>query len=173
MLVIADNSPLRYLIVIDCVHVLPVLFGRILLPTAVVEELQHPHTPAVVRAWMTHPPACLEVRAITGEPDVTVAELEVGEQEAIVLARELHADLLLIDDGKGREIAFEQGLHRMGTVGVLEQAAISGLVDFPTVIARLLQTNFRITADIINDALARDAARKAAAEEPPPDPQET
>ena len=173
MLVIADNSPLRYLIVIDCVHVLPVLFGRVLLPVAVVEELQHPHTPAVVRAWMTRPPAWLEVRAITGAPDVSVAELEAGEQEAIVLARELHADLLLIDDGKGREIAFGQGLRPMGTVGVLEQAAISGLVDFPTVIARLLHTNFRITADIINDALARDAARKAAAQGRPPNPQET
>src|ERR1044072_6870374 len=118
MLVIADNSPLRYLIVIDCVHVLPVLFGRILLPTAVVEELQHPHTPAVVRTWMTHPPAWLEVRAITGARDATVAELEAGEQEAIVLARELHADLLLIDDGKGRDITFGQGLRPMGTVGV-------------------------------------------------------
>jgi predicted nucleic acid-binding protein len=170
MLVITDNSPLRYLIVIDCVHVLPVLFGRILLPTAVVEELQHPHTPA---AWMTHPPAWLEVRAITGAPDVSVAELEAGEQEAIVLARELHADLLLIDDGKGRDITFAQGLRPMGTVGVLEQAAIRGLVDFPTVIARLLRTNFRITADIITDALARDAARKAAAQEHPPDTQET
>ncbi len=173
MLVIADNSPLRYLIVIDCVHVLPVLFGRILLPTAVVEELQHPHTPAVVWAWMTHPPAWLEVRAITGAPDMTVAELEAGEQEAIVLARELHADLLLIDDGKGRDIALGQGLRRMGTVGVLEQAALRGLVDLPTVMARLLQTNFRIASVIIRDALARDAARKAAAEEPPPAPQGT
>ena len=160
MLVVADNSPLRYLRVLDCAHVLPVLFERILIPHAVLGELQHPKTPAVVRTWLADPPAWLEVRSIVGRPDVALSTLESGEQEAIVLAQELHADILLVDDGKARDLAIQRGLRVMGTVGILEQAAARGLVDLPEVLTRLLTTNFRILHTIINDALARDAARK-------------
>jgi hypothetical protein len=42
MLVVADNSPLRYLRVLDCAHVLPVLFGRILIPQAVMGNCSTP-----------------------------------------------------------------------------------------------------------------------------------
>ena len=160
MLVVSDNSPVRYLLVLDCTHVLPVLFGRILIPRAVLGELQHPHTPAVVRTWLADPPAWLEVRPIVGRPEGALSTLESGEQEAIVLAQELHADILLVDDGKARDLAIQRGLRAMGTVGVLEQAAARGLVDLPEVLTRLLTTNFRILRTIINDALTRDAERK-------------
>jgi predicted nucleic acid-binding protein len=146
--------------VLDCAHVLPILFGRIFIPRAVAEELQHPNTPAVVRAWLADPPAWLKVRPLVGRPDAALATLEAGEQEAIVLAQELQADILLVDDGKARDLAIQQGLRVMGTVGVLEQAAARGLVDLPEVLARLLTTNFRILRAIIDDALARDAERK-------------
>jgi len=89
-----------------------------------------------------------------------LSTLESGEQEAIVLAQELHADILLVDDGKARDLAIQRGLRAMGTVGVLEQAAARGLVDLPEVLTRLLTTNFRILRTIINDALTRDAERK-------------
>jgi hypothetical protein len=56
MLVVSDNLPIRYLRVLDCAHVLPVLLGRILSPRAVLRELQHPHTPAVVRTWLADLP---------------------------------------------------------------------------------------------------------------------
>src|SRR5688500_9472156 len=127
MLVVADNSPLRYLRVLDCTQVLPVLFGRILIPPAVLRELQHPKAPTVVRIWLADPPSWLEVRPTIGRPDVGLSTLESGEQEAIILAQELHADILLVDDGKARDVAIQRGLRVMGTVGVLEQAAIRGL----------------------------------------------
>jgi predicted nucleic acid-binding protein len=110
MLVVADSSPVRYLRVLDCIHVLPVLFERLLIPQAVLRELQHSHTPAVVRTWMAARPPWLEVRPILGQPDATVARLEAGEQEASVLAQELQADILLVDDGKARDVAIAQGL---------------------------------------------------------------
>jgi hypothetical protein len=47
----------------------------------------------------------------------------------------------------------------MGTVGVLEQAAIRGLVGLPEVLTRLVTTNFRILPSIITEVLARDAER--------------
>jgi predicted nucleic acid-binding protein len=165
MLVVSDNSPVRYLRLLDCTHVLPILFGRILIPRAVVEELQHPHTPAVVRTWLADPPAWLEVRPIVRQPDAAFSTLEAGEREAIVLAQELRANILLVDDGKARDLAIQQGLRIMGTVGVLEQAAAHGLVDLPEVLARLLTTNFRILRVIIDEALTRDTERKRQAQE--------
>jgi len=84
-----------------------------------------------VRTWLADPPAWLEVRPIVGRPDAVLATLEAGEQEAIVLAQELHANILLVDDGKARDLAIQQGLRVMGTVGVLEQATAKGLVDLP------------------------------------------
>ena len=160
MLVVSDNSPVRYLRVLACDHVLPVLFGRVLIPHAVLRELQHPHTPVVVRTWMAAPPTWLEVHPVIGPPDAGLARLEAGEQEAIVLAQELQADIVLIDDGKARDLAMARGLRAMGTIGVLEQAAVQGLVDLPEVLARLLTTNFRILHSIVNEILARDAERK-------------
>jgi predicted nucleic acid-binding protein len=49
IVVVADTSPLNYLIQIWCQHIMPVLFERLLLPVAVMTELDHPGTPAVVR----------------------------------------------------------------------------------------------------------------------------
>ena len=77
----------------------------------------------------------------------------------------------LLDDRKARDAATRRALRVMGTVGILEQAAIRGLLDLPDVCARLRATNFRIHDAILQSALARDAARKAAAREPPPAPQ--
>ena len=56
MRVIADTTPLRYLVVLGHVDLLPALFGQILTPPAVAGELYHPKAPAVVRAWIAHLP---------------------------------------------------------------------------------------------------------------------
>jgi predicted nucleic acid-binding protein len=69
MRVIADNTPLRYLILLGYVDILPALYGQVILPRAVVTELQHPKTPPVVRAWIARPPAWIEVRQATGSAD--------------------------------------------------------------------------------------------------------
>ena len=59
MIVIADSTPLNYLILIHQVDLLPQLFDRILIPPAVFEELQHQETPGVVRRWVSDPPLWL------------------------------------------------------------------------------------------------------------------
>jgi predicted nucleic acid-binding protein len=86
----------------------------VLIPHAVLHALPHPHTPAVVRTWIATPPAWLELRPVVGQPDAALAALEAGEQEAIVLAQELLADILLVDDGKARDVAIARGLRVMG-----------------------------------------------------------
>ena len=90
----------------------------------------------------------------------------------LVLLTSYLANLVLLDDREARKAAIRRALRVMGTLGVLEQAAIHGFIDLPEVCARLLRTNFRIKDDIIQSALARDAARKAAVQEQPPETQE-
>lgn len=157
MRVIADSTPLRYLIVLGYADILPALFGQVSIPQAVLHELQHPHAPAVVRAWLTHPPAWLDIKQTARASAADLAALDAGERDAILLAQELHADLLLVDEGAARAAAAQRGIRKMGTVGVLEQAALRGLVNLPEALARLQRTNFRISAEIIAALLARDA----------------
>jgi hypothetical protein len=48
----------------------------------------------------------------------------------------------------------------VGTIGLLEQAAARGLIELPSVLARLRQTNARLDPELIRAALARDQARQ-------------
>jgi predicted nucleic acid-binding protein len=160
MRVITDNTPLRYLILLGYVDILPALYGRVIVPAAVVTELQHPKTPAAVRAWMAHPPAWIERRQTTTSADAALATLDAGEREAILLMHELNADLLLIDEGDGYSAATQRGLRCLRTVGLLDYAGQEGLVDIPEALARLRRTNFRIRPAVLDEVLARDAERR-------------
>jgi predicted nucleic acid-binding protein len=59
MKVVADASPLNYLVLINAEHVLPKLFGEVLVPAAVIQELTHVRTPTKVREWASAPPTWL------------------------------------------------------------------------------------------------------------------
>jgi predicted nucleic acid-binding protein len=160
MLVVADSSPLHYLVLIDHAAILPALFGRVLIPPIVAEELQRSRTPAPVRAWISSPPEWLEVRLPYQRPEAVLLRLGAGEREAIVLAQEVQATLLLMDDLEGREEAPRRAVSVMGTLRVLELAAERGLLDLPTALTKLLTTSFYMPATIVREILARDAARK-------------
>ena len=59
--IVADTTPLNYLVLIQATDILPELYRMVLIPPAVKAELAHANTPAVVRAWISRPPAWLEV----------------------------------------------------------------------------------------------------------------
>jgi predicted nucleic acid-binding protein len=145
MIVVADTSPLNYLLLIEEIDLLPTLFGTILIPQAVFQELQHPRTSQQVKDWMTHPPAWLELRSVTSVPSAAIMALDPGEREAIQLALELEISTVLIDEATGRKYAEELHLEVRGTLGVLERGARLGLTQFRPALARLEQTNFRIS----------------------------
>jgi predicted nucleic acid-binding protein len=128
MIVVADTSPLRYLVVIEHDHLLPKLYGRVLIPPAVAEELNHESTPKVVRVWLAGPPSWLEIRQPTHtlQPEV---DLDRGEREAIALAEEVAADLLLIDEWDARMEAERRLLRAVGTLRVLADGAIRGFTN--------------------------------------------
>lgn len=160
MLVVADSSPLHYLVLIEAIEVLPALYRRVIAPPIVMEELAHPHTPHAVRRWITQPPAWGEVRQPLQPHAEPLPNLDAGESQAIRLAQGLKADLLLIDEEDGRRVAQQHALTVLGTLGVLARAAELGLQDLPVALAKLRATNFRVTEAIIQRLLTREAERK-------------
>lgn len=76
--VIADTGPIFYLLSIDQIEVLPQLFGRILLPEAVYEELGHPAAPDAIRNWAASLPPWTEVVAVEALADPALDRLGKG-----------------------------------------------------------------------------------------------
>ncbi len=144
MVVVADTSPINYLILIDQIEILPRLYNRILIPPAVLAELKHPVAPE---------PGWLEV--LTPKSVVNVARLDLGESEAIALAAEMKAEVLLIDEQAGRQEAARRGLKAAGTLPVLDEADQAGCVNFEVAVARLCQTSFRVSQGVLAEIRLR------------------
>lgn len=103
MIAVSDTSPINYLILIGDAHLLEKLYGRVMIPQAVLTELQAEGAPAPVQEWTANPPGWVEVREVP-DPDPTLA-LDPGEREAITLAQRVKADVILLDEHGGREAA--------------------------------------------------------------------
>ncbi len=159
MIVISDTSPLNYLILLDADHVLPKLFGQVIVPPQVLAEMQHVKSPQKTKAWATKPPAWLEVRA--PQKFQVLEGLDDAESAAIAIAQELHADRLLIDERDGNAVAIRLGLKTAGTLAVLELAASHSLLSLSVAIAALQNTSFHAPQQLYTEMLQRDAARKS------------
>jgi predicted nucleic acid-binding protein len=159
MIVVADTSPINYLVLIGHIEVLPYFFGRILIPPSVWDELLDVHTPEVVRVWVARAPAWLEVRPLIGVPDPSLNFLDRGESEAIALAEELHADRLIADESLARIEAVRRKLLVIGTLGVLRNAVRAGLLSLPEALLKLQETSFYVAPELIRSLLAEDDER--------------
>jgi len=155
LLVIADTSPVRYLIQIGHINLLAGLFGKVMLPSIVSDELRHPSAPAAVRAWIAQPPDWVEVAPAPDLDDPTLNALDPGERSAIALGLLLEADLILIDDRKGAAAARAKGFEVTGTLGILDLAARRGLVDLKDATERLRRTNFRYRPEMLRTLLTK------------------
>ncbi|MBI3492741.1 MAG: DUF3368 domain-containing protein [Acidobacteria bacterium] len=160
MIVVADASPLRYLILIEHAHVLPALYGRVIVPPAVVSELTQKRSPEPVRIWLSNRPDWLQVRAPMRALDSLRTVLGAGERDAIALAAEISADALLIDDWDARQEAHRLGIPVMGTLRVLADASEHGFADLVVAFDRLRQTNFR-ARDQLLDQLVKHTKRQS------------
>jgi predicted nucleic acid-binding protein len=129
MIIVSDTSPIINLAVIGQLSLLQKLYGTVVVPQAVYEEIviegagQAGATEVAQADW-------IEIKGITNRPLVTSleGELDIGEAEAIVLAVELKADLLLIDERKGRIVANRLGVNSIGLLGVLIRAKHEGMI---------------------------------------------
>ena len=157
-LVIADTSPINFLL-IGHIDILPALFKKVILPTAVWDELNHPKAPLVVRNWAASPPPWVNVLPASPFRDASLESLDAGEGAAIALAIDLHADLLLMDDEEGVAAARGRGLNVTGTLGVLSRAAQRRLLNLAEAFDRLKRTNFRFRQEIMDEFLREDSGQ--------------
>jgi predicted nucleic acid-binding protein len=150
LIIIADTGPINYLILIGEIGLLPALYDCVIVPPSVCQELGRVRAPEAVRAWIAQPPSWLGIVAPTNSPDAGLAHLDAGERDAILLAEELAADQIVIDEIRGRREARRRELHFTGTLGVLAAGAEQGLVDLRIAVDHLRQTNFYISAVILD-----------------------
>lgn len=121
MIVVSDTSPITALLTIQQIDLLARLYGEVKIPPAVAEELL---------AYHAELPEFIQTTPVAFSPllDQLKRQLDRGEAEAIVLAKELHADLLLIDESLGRDAARHEHLPVIGLMGVLLIAKKKGLI---------------------------------------------
>lgn len=131
MIVVSDTTPIISLLKIGQLNLLEKLFQRVMIPEAVYYELtsdgrfqseaeQIQDSVFIEKVKVTQTKYVELLRRATG--------LDIGESEAIIYTDENHAELLLMDEAKGRQVAKQMGLKIMGTVGILLAAHEEGLL---------------------------------------------
>jgi predicted nucleic acid-binding protein len=161
MIVVADTAPLNYLIQIECTELLATLYGEVVVPAAVLRELESPSSPSAVRLWAGNAPKWAKVIPDSIPSDPGLEFLGPGEREAIQISMDLGADLLLIDERKGRNEAIRRGLRTTGTLGVILTGAQAGLVDAEAAYRRLVgASSFRTTPALEQHFLAQIGRRR-------------
>jgi predicted nucleic acid-binding protein len=153
MIVVADTSPINYLLLIQEIDILPKMYGKVVIPRTVHEELLRPAAPEIVRAWIAGAPDWIEIRTPVNAPDPSLARLDAGERDAIMLATELRADQLIVDDREGRKHARERRIPVIGTLGVLKEAATLRLLDLRVAVERLQTTSFYVAPEVLKSLL--------------------
>jgi hypothetical protein len=129
MIVVANAGPLIALAQIGQFELLQKLYGQIRIPVAVQREVV---ASGGGRAGTEDVATSDWVSVVLVQDHAVVRllreRLDAGESEAVALALELQADLLLIDEARGRRVAETQGLNKTGVIGTLVAAKESGLV---------------------------------------------
>ena len=121
MTVVSNTSPIIALSSIDQIDILHKLYGAISIPEAVFSEITAYNLPGCKEvktlSWLQH-------QAVKDNDEIMslTLELDRGEAEAILLAVELKADLLLIDERKGKLVADRFSINNIGILGVLIEA---------------------------------------------------
>ena len=161
MIVVSDTTPLIYLMKVSKLGLLEPLFQEVLIPVSVYAELTtNPNFEDEARQIKD----CPFIKVVTVKEHKAVdvlqrsAGLDLGESEAIVYADDIKADVLLMDEAKGRQVAKAMGLYIMGTVGVLlfayEESIMSGS-DVVKALTQLRRANRHIGEDVIKYALSK------------------
>lgn len=157
MIVISNTSPIVNLAVVGHLHLLHKLYYQVVIPQAVYDELsnvlkKYPHIrDSVMQAsW-------IECHTIKNRELVSAFAREVdrGEAEAIALANEMKADLLLLDEKRGRQVARRIGLKVVGVLGILVEAKKKGeIASVKTVLDTMMsEAGFWVSKELYNRVL--------------------
>jgi predicted nucleic acid-binding protein len=154
VIVVSDTSPITNFAAIGQLDLLRQLYESIIIPVAVYNEMV---------SIGTLVPGAVEVQTLSWIQTQTVAntqsvmdvqssqdDIDLGEAEAIALALELKADLLLMDERRGRALAANYGLNVIGLLGVLLQAKRNGSIPaVKLVMDRLIEeADFRVSSQL-------------------------
>jgi len=153
LLVVSNSSVIIALARICRLDLLGRLFRRILVPEAVWREVTVEGKPGSEKVRGTR---FIHVERVRNERLASLLKefVDEGESEAIMLALEVNADILLVDDRDARDLAKKLGLQVMGTLGVLALAKYRGLVqEVKPIIDELIESGFWISKRILEGFL--------------------
>jgi uncharacterized protein len=154
-IVVSDTSPIRALAHLGHLQLLQALFGQVLIPPAVVVELEQPRSR--LRPLSVQDLGFVRIQSPTDRATVEelMRSLGPGEAEALALAVEVQAEAILIDETAGRAAARKRGLLPLGALGTLVRAKQRGLIREITPLLDRLQSElgFYISAPIRSEVL--------------------
>lgn len=157
MIVVSDTSALTALFLVQQLELLPNLYGTVIVPTAVMDELLLLETDLKYDLSTVKSATWLSTVSIKDEPLFQKYRrvLDEGESQALVLAKELAADLLLIDEMRGRAVAKAEGIPHTGVLGILLSAKAQGLLTAVQPVMNDLKTfaNFYISEQLYKRVL--------------------
>ncbi|ASC71437.1 hypothetical protein XM38_023890 [Halomicronema hongdechloris C2206] len=154
MIVVSDTSPITNLAAIGQLDLLHQLYETVIIPVAVYNEMVSVN-PAVPGAVAVQSLSWIQAQTVANTQSVIDLQrgqndIDLGEAEAIALALELKADLLLMDERRGRVLAENYGLSITGLLGVLLQAKGNGLIPSVKVMMDQLieRAKFRVSSQL-------------------------
>ena len=160
MIVISDTTPILSLLKAGCLGLLEKLYGNVLIPKAVYRELTENPTYAK-EAEIIKASNFFSVTAVENIKSVHVLRmvtgLDEGESEALIMYDEQKADLLLMDEHKGRSVAKQLKVKHIGTAGVLMLAYDKGYIQQMEVkfcLDTMIKSNIRLDKKICNIVMA-------------------
>lgn len=148
MLIVSDTSPITNLIQIGHLELLKKMFGYITIPEKVYHELsayEGQHEIINNCSWI------VVKRVLNKEAVKELSEyLDLGEAEAIILAKELDFSLLIIDERQGRSEAKKQGLEIIGLLGILVRGKQEGYISYVKKLLDklIIDIGFRVSKDL-------------------------
>lgn len=152
--VVSNTTPLIALAWLEQLDLLATLFGSVYIPQAVQAELHY--NPERIGSMELMAAPWLKVAVVENDLAIEMLanELDTGESKAIVLAYEMKAGLLLMDERRGRRRAAERGIVVVGTLGILLEARRRGLVGpLQPFLDRLRDLPFRMSQALYVDVL--------------------
>lgn len=156
MIVVSDTSPVLNLARIERLELLVLLYRQVVIPSAVQEELLRSESDLPRAIDLASQPWLIVATANDQERVRELHErLDLGEAEAIVLAIELGAGLLLMDERRGRRAASAEGLAVTGLLGVIAAAKRAGLIELakPVLDELIHHARFWIGPDLYTEVL--------------------
>ncbi|MBV5301461.1 MAG: DUF3368 domain-containing protein [Methylococcales bacterium] len=153
MILVADSSALIALSICNGLNFLDALFGEVVVPQAVFDEITHDthHVESTkLKNYLADKIRHVDLSAyifLDGFADA-------GETEAMLLYKQLSADRLLIDDKRGRKVAKINHINTVGSLGIILLAKQAGLIgEVKPFLRQLFDSQIYISSDLVKIVL--------------------